>query len=353
LLKKRLFALLLALLILTGITPAFAAEAGGPNDPLVSLSYAKTWSQMVLDSAVSNISATLLPLYQKASAYAVSSVSPGTGMSVFPLAVGGTITITTGSSVTLVSGSATLDVASGTVVNISVGAAAGKGKLNQSQRYIACENTAATVTASAASLFAVDGTYTLIDAPTVFSDVKASDWFYSDVYKAVELGLVNGMTATTYAPAGTLTCGQAVKLAACMHQLYHEGKVSLKNGDPWYRSYADYALQNGIIPQDFADYDAVITRQQFILVFYNALPADQYQAINTIPDGAIPDVAMSDAGAAEIYAFYRAGILTGYSDTPGFANHAFGADTTIARSEVAAILTRMFDTEARKSFSIA
>lgn len=352
-LKKRLMALMLALLMLAAITPAFAAEAGGPNDPLVSLSYAKTWAQTILDGAVSTISSTLSPLYQKASAYAVSSVSPGAGTSVFPLAAGETITITTGSSVTLVSGSATIDIASGTVVNVSVGAAAGKGKVNQSQRYIACENTTATVTAASASLFAVDGTYSKIDAPTVFSDVNASDWFYSDVYKAVELGLVNGMTATTYVPTGTLTCGQAVKLAACMHQLYHTGSVTLENGDPWYRTYADYALQNGIIAQDFADYDAVITRQQFIFVFYNALPADQYPAINTIPDGAIPDVSMDDAGAAEIYAFYRAGILTGYTDTAGFADHAFGADTTIARSEVAAILTRMFDTTARKSFTIS
>lgn len=352
-LKRRLTALILALLLLTGATPAFAAAAGSSGDPLVSLSYAKTWAQTVLDGAVSSISATLNPFYNKASAGAVASLSSGSGCSVFSLPAGGTVKIATGATVTLISGAATVDIASGTVVNVSVGAAAGKGKLNRYQTYVACESTSATVTAGAASLFAVDGTYSKTDPPVVFSDVNASDWFHSDVYKAVELGLVNGMTATTYVPGGNLTAGQAVKLAACMYQRYKDGAVTLKNGDPWYRSYADYALQNGIISQDFADYDAIITRQQFIGVFYRALPEDQYASINGIPDGAIPDVSMADTCAAEIYAFYRAGILTGYANTTGIAEHSFGPDTTIARSEVAAIMNRMFDASARKTFSIS
>ena len=351
--KKSILAFILTLLLLAGTTSALAAEAGSRNDPLVSLSYAKTWAQTVLDTAVSKISATLDPFYQMASANAVASLQEGAGSSLFSLAAGGTVGFSTGSSVTLVSGAATISIGSGAVVNVSVGAAAGDGKLNRYQRYIACENTSATITVSETALFFVDGAYTTTDAPVVFTDVKSTDWFYSDVYNAVDKGLVNGMTATTYAPTGTLTAAQAVKLAACMHQLYHEGEVTLQNGDPWYRSYADYALQNGIISQDFSDYDAIITRQQFIVVFYNALPAEEYTAINTIPDDTVPDVVMTDSSAAEIYAFYRAGILTGYTNTPGHAEHAFGPDTTIARSEVAAILTRMFDDGARKTFTLS
>lgn len=351
-LKKRVFAFILTLLLLTGATSALAAEAGGPNDPLVSLSYAKTWAQTVSDSAVAKIASTLTPFYQMASANAVSYLSAGDGSSVFSLISGGTVDLSTGSSVTLVSGAATIAVSSGTVVNVSVGAAASNGKLNRYQSYIACENTTARITVSETALLIVDGSYTKIDPPTVFTDVKSSDWFYSDVYNAVDRGLVNGMTATTYAPTGTLTAAQAVKLAACMHQLYHDGGVTLQNGDPWYRSYADYALENGIISQDFSDYDAIITRRQFIVVFYNALPAEEYQAINDIPDDTIPDVDTTDQSAAEIYTFYRAGILTGYTNTTGFADHAFGPDTTIARGEVAAILTRMFDDTARVTFTL-
>ncbi|NCB51765.1 MAG: S-layer homology domain-containing protein [Clostridia bacterium] len=352
-LRKRIFAFILTMILLTGATSALAAEAGSQSDPLVSLSYAKTWAQTVSDSAVSKISTTLNPFYQVASKNAVASLEAGVGSSVFTLAAGGTVDIATGSSVTLVSGAATIAIGSGAIVNVSVGAAAGNGKLNRYQNYIACENTSAKITVSETALFIVDGSFTKTDPPTVFTDVKSADWFYSDVYNAVDKGLINGMTATTYVPTGTLTAAQAVKLAACMHQLYYEGEVTLKNGDPWYRSYADYALESGIISQDFSDYDAIITRQQFIVVFYNALPAEEYQAINEIQDGAIPDVSITDQSAAEIYTFYRAGILTGYTNTSGFADYAFGADTTIARSEVAAILTRMFDDSARKTFTLS
>ena len=50
-----------------------------------------------------------------------------------------------------------------------------------------------------------------------------SDWFYNDVKTAVELGLVNGRSETTYAPSDNLTYAEAIKLAACMNQLYTKG----------------------------------------------------------------------------------------------------------------------------------
>ena len=45
-----------------------------------------------------------------------------------------------------------------------------------------------------------------------FTDVKESDWYYTYVKDLVADGTVNGMTATTFAPNGTLTYGQALKL---------------------------------------------------------------------------------------------------------------------------------------------
>ena len=64
-------------------------------------------------------------------------------------------------------------------------------------------------------------------------------------------------------------------------------------------------------------------------------------------DNAIPDVKATDKFAPEIYEFYRAGILTG-SDVKG----TFHADSTIKRSEAAAILLRMFEEAARKSIAL-
>ena len=187
-----------------------------------------------------------------------------------------------------------------------------------------------------------------------FSDVKHGAWYFDDVVSAYDRGLVSGMTATTFEPQGTLTGAQAVKLAACMHQLYYDGAVTLKNSDtgPWYRSYADYAVKNRIIYFELADYNATVTRREFVKIFYRALPPGAFNERNDIPDGAIPDVSIYDDGAEQVYAFYRAGILTGYTGTAGFAEHAFGADTTVTRAEVATIMNRMFDADARADFTI-
>ena len=97
----------------------------------------------------------------------------------------------------------------------------------------------------------------------------------------------------------------------------------------------------------YPNYNAKITRSEFVKVFYNALPASEYAQINSVADNAIPDVKMSDANAKQIYGFYRAGILI------GSANGVFNPVQNIKRSEVAAIMTRMFDPTARKTITLS
>ncbi len=92
--------------------------------------------------------------------------------------------------------------------------------------------------------------------------------------------------------------------------------------------------------------NAPVTRGEFVHIFHGAEEA--YKAINTVADNAIPDVKATDKFTAEIYEFYRAGILTG-SDAKG----TFHSASTIKRSEVATILLRMFETSARKSISLS
>ena len=91
--------------------------------------------------------------------------------------------------------------------------------------------------------------------------------------------------------------------------------------------------------------NAAITRAEFVHIFHGAEEA--YKAINTVADNAIPDVKATDKFAAEIYEFYRAGILTG-SDAKG----TFHVTSEIKRSEAAAILLRMFEASARKSITM-
>ena len=181
-----------------------------------------------------------------------------------------------------------------------------------------------------------------------FADVPSDSWYYSSVKAAWENGLIDGVTANEFKPNATLTVAQTIKLAAALHQLDRTGEVSLKNsGANWYDSYVSYAVTNGIIEKDYANYtkaqmNAPVTRGEFVHIFHGAEEA--YKAINTVADNAIPDVKATDKFAPEIYEFYRAGILTG-SDAKG----TFHSASTIKRSEAAAILLRMFEASARKS----
>lgn len=184
-----------------------------------------------------------------------------------------------------------------------------------------------------------------------FTDVSSNNWYYSSVRSAWEKGLIDGVTASEFRPDATLTVAQAIKLAAALHQLDRTGEVSLKNGGAnWYDSYVNYAVTNGIIEQEYANYtkaqlNAPVTRGEFVHIFHGAEEA--YKAINTVADNAIPDVKATDKFAPEIYEFYRAGILTG-SDVKG----TFHSASTIKRSEAAAILLRMFESAERKSITL-
>ena len=186
-----------------------------------------------------------------------------------------------------------------------------------------------------------------------FSDVNVGDWFYDEVKLAWEYDLIDGINASEYRPNETLTRAQAIKLAAALNQMYFDGEVRLTNGAVnWYDSYVEYAIDNSIIDAKYADYsvsqmNAAITRSEFVAIFGGTLEDKCFTGWNSVADNAIPDVKMTDANAAVIYKFYRAGILTG-SDGAG----TFNPDSSIKRSEVAAILIRMFEEGSRQSVSL-
>ena len=181
-----------------------------------------------------------------------------------------------------------------------------------------------------------------------FADVADTAWYSQHVKDAYEYGFVSGNTENTYSPDNEVTIAEALVIACRLHSIYYDAEIelSLEDGDPWYQPYVDYALENGILERELDEYDRPISRGGFLEIFYRALPESAYAEINQIPDGAIPDVEADSALGAKVYAFYRAGILTGYTA------YSFGADSEITRAEMATIMNRMFDSSARQRFSI-
>ena len=89
-----------------------------------------------------------------------------------------------------------------------------------------------------------------------------------------------------------------------------------------------------------------LTREDYYARGMTAMMDAIGRTINTVDAGAIPDVSLSDEYGKAVYAFYRAGVLVG-SDG-GF----FHPDSSIRRSEVAAILARLYDPAQRLSITL-
>ena len=181
-----------------------------------------------------------------------------------------------------------------------------------------------------------------------FVDVAPTAWYRPDIETIYRYGLLNGRSATTFAPNEEVTVAEAVKLAVMVHQFQNQGYATVENGSPiWYSTYMSYALANGILEFDLtADANRRITRQEFVYVLFNSMPRSQYAEINYI-GGTIPDIERMSQFADSIYTFYRAGIVTGATA----AGH-FNPTANILRSEVATIINRMLDITQRREFNL-
>ncbi len=184
-----------------------------------------------------------------------------------------------------------------------------------------------------------------------FTDVAKGSWYYSWVSRAYAAKLINGKSATRFAPNDNISLAEALKLAACVRQLLTDGAVTLQNSasGPWYMSYVDFLKENKVLGIEIGkatDYQRKITRAEMVRIFYAVIPSENRAPINDIPADAIPDVGMLKSGQAlywfEVLGFYRAGILNG-SDEYG----TFHPDDYIQRSAVAAILVRIIDPSTR------
>ena len=98
-----------------------------------------------------------------------------------------------------------------------------------------------------------------------FKDVKASAWYGSYVIDLYNDGVINGTSATTYAPNDTLTWAQALKLL-----LVSSGDLKAEDavGADWAKNTIAKAVELALVDADFSDKngDEAITRLAFCQV---------------------------------------------------------------------------------------
>lgn len=150
-----------------------------------------------------------------------------------------------------------------------------------------------------------------------FTDVKTTDWYYGYVRDLAADGIINGMTETTFAPNGTLTYGQALKLIALTAGADEQPAA----GGHWAGGYLALAKKNGWLSQD-VDLNTGISRLAFCQIAAKSQNLTKQPASNPFQDTADPDV----------LALVNAGVINGMSAT------TFAPNATLTRAQIAKIV---------------
>jgi hypothetical protein len=150
-----------------------------------------------------------------------------------------------------------------------------------------------------------------------FDDVKESDWFYAFVKDLTDDGTVSGMTDAAFAPNGTLTYGQALKLIA----LAVGEKEPAKSGTHWASGYLTLAKSKGWLGED-VDPDGTISRLALCRIAAKAKGLSAKAGFHPFTDTDDPDV----------LALYQANVVSGITAAE------FKPDAPLTRAQIAKII---------------
>lgn len=189
-------------------------------------------------------------------------------------------------------------------------------------------------------------TILVVPSAAAFSDVPSSAWYAQDVAAVQKYGILEGTGNGKFSPDGNLTLAQAITMAARTYAYSNHETIPQTGSSTWYSNYLQYAAEKGICsPGEFGTaYDNYCNRLTMAKLFARVIPAGTDQVINDVTS--LPDVQAVPENQA-VFDLYQLGILTG-SDKYG----TFHPYQYIKRSETAAILNRVLNTENRKIFQL-
>ena len=170
----------------------------------------------------------------------------------------------------------------------------------------------------------------------LFKDVAEDHPYYNDIKFVYDFGFMNYKDEDFFAPNVALTYAEIVEIAAKLHILYADN-TAIETFD----DIVAYCKDNGIISNDYNWKDAV-SRAECMVILSRAIHESDLKSINTIEDGAIPDVDVKSDYYDVIYTFYRAGVFQGIDDL-----YNCKPDGSIKRYEVACIINRIINDSVR------
>lgn len=178
---------------------------------------------------------------------------------------------------------------------------------------------------------------------TPFRDVPASAWYADAVIQAYKEGWMNGTTATTFSPAGTVTRGM---LAAILHRM--EGSPAASGVVPfrdvssgsYYAKAITWAAGKGIL-KGYGDGtfrpDAPLTRQHLAAILF------RYASwLGEAGDGRADLSTRPDAAAVAPYAWEAMAWAVDAGVLHGRADGTLDPGGTASRAQTAVLLTRLW-----------
>ena len=168
----------------------------------------------------------------------------------------------------------------------------------------------------------VDGSATvkIVDNSKGFIDTR-NHWAKDEIDFVSARGLVNGMSATIYAPNASTTRAQLWTILA------RQNGADLNGGNTWYEKAQNWAKDKGV--SDGANHNAAITRAQIVTMLWRAVGPPTAGGTANLPD--VP----TDSYYAQAVAWaVENGITT------GVGNGHFDPTGTCTRAQIAAFLAR-------------
>ena len=188
-----------------------------------------------------------------------------------------------------------------------------------------------------------------------FSDVSEDGWYAPAVVSAYEYGLLNGRGEGRFAPQESITIAELLTIAARLRCIYQTGSDALpetesEDSAPWYAPYVAYLKSEKLLDNSFEGFYLLpASRAQMAGIFAFALPEEWYEDINAalVTSGVasgefIADVTEKTPYRSEILLMYRRGLLSGMDE-----KGSFYPERSVSRAEIAALLTRVVEPEAR------
>lgn len=158
-----------------------------------------------------------------------------------------------------------------------------------------------------------------------FSDVPSNIWYYTYVKDLYDSKVINGTTATTFSPQGTVTFGQALKLIL-LAAGYEEQAPTTTH---WASGYYRLASHKGFLPSNLnLTLDQPITRLQIASIAVRTLGLPRTSSKSPFSD-------TTDQSALILYDH---GVFTGVETETGLL---FKPNDNITRAEVSAVIWRI------------